>query len=355
MKIPILPILAAGSVVFFTFHLVNSQTPYKQEKPPIAPPQSPYVKTLAGAGIVEPRSENIEVSPVVPGVVEELLVQEGERVTAGQLLFRLDARQPRAQLAVAKASLQQAEENLKRLQALPRQEEVPPSEARVAEAEAQQRRALDTYKRQQKLFDQGAGTSEGLNQALETWKASEASLTRAKSDDELLKAGAWKPEVEIRRAEVELARAEVSRLQTEVERYEVRAPTWSDMQPGTEWEVLQINTRPGEYVSTPSVDAPIILGDTSARRIRVDLDEHDIPYFDPNAPAQAFPRGAGNRSYDLRFVKVEPFVIPKRSLTGDNSERVDTRVLQVLYELENADAPVYVGQQMDVFIKLAQD
>ncbi len=53
-------------------------------------------------------------------------------------------------------------------------------------------------------------------------------------------------------------------------------------------------------------------------------------------------------------MKLEPFVIPKRSLTGDATERVDTRVLQAIYEIaESADsATVFVGQQMDVFIDL---
>jgi len=43
--------------------------------------------------------------------------------------------------------------------------------------------------------------------------------------------------------------------------------------------------------------------------------------------------------------------VPKRSLTGDSTERVDTRVLQVLYRFDRGDLPVYVGQQMDVFVE----
>jgi HlyD family secretion protein len=52
----------------------------------------------------------------------------------------------------------------------------------------------------------------------------------------------------------------------------------------------------------------------------------------------------------VQFVRFEPYVVPKRSLTGDTTERVDTRVLQVLYQFHPGDLPVYVGQQMDVFI-----
>jgi hypothetical protein len=55
----------------------------------------------------------------------------------------------------------------------------------------------------------------------------------------------------------------------------------------------------------------------------------------------------------LSFVRVEPFVVPKRSLTGENTERVDTRVLQVIYAVESAETTLYVGQQVDVFINAA--
>ena len=54
----------------------------------------------------------------------------------------------------------------------------------------------------------------------------------------------------------------------------------------------------------------------------------------------------------MKFVYVEPYVIPKQSLTGNNSERVDQRVLQVIYELpEERPMDVYIGQQMDVYLK----
>ena len=69
------------------------------------------------------------------------------------------------------------------------------------------------------------------------------------------------------------------------------------------------------------------------------------------APARAVTRGQARHEYALRFVRVEPFVVPKKSLTGDNTERVDTRVLQAIYAIESGQGPVYVGQQLDVFVR----
>jgi hypothetical protein len=61
-------------------------------------------------------------------------------------------------------------------------------------------------------------------------------------------------------------------------------------------------------------------------------------------------KGSPGEELPLTFVRVEPFVIPKRSLTGLSTERVDTRVLQIIYAVEPEDKPLYVGQQLDVYI-----
>src|SRR5262249_4953813 len=85
-----------------------------------------------------------------------------------------------------------------------------------------------------------------------------------------------------------------------------------------------------------------------------DIDEHDIPRFKPGAPALATLRGDPKAKFNLTFERVEPYVVPKKSLTGDNTERVDTRVLQVIYSIENQGCTLYVGQQVDAFIDAAR-
>ena len=81
-----------------------------------------------------------------------------------------------------------------------------------------------------------------------------------------------------------------------------------------------------------------------------------LPYFSRGAEAIATLKGRPQVRFPLKFVYVEPYVIPKQSLTGYNSERVDTRVLQVLYELpEKRPVEVHVGQQMDVYLKATPD
>ncbi len=84
----------------------------------------------------------------------------------------------------------------------------------------------------------------------------------------------------------------------------------------------------------------------------MDIDEQDLPYFSTGAKAVATLKGRPQVRFPLSYFDTEPYVIPKQSLTGSNTERVDTRVLQVLYALpETTTFPLYIGQQMDVYIE----
>ena len=160
-------------------------------------------------------------------------------------------------------------------------------------------------------------------------------------------AGAWEPDKAIARVAIAQAEAQIAQTQTEIERALVRAPVAG--------RVLQVNVRPGEYVGTTSGQALVVLGDMGALRIRVDIDEADIPRVRAGMKASAFPRGGSRHEVPLEFVRVEPMVSAKRSLTGDNTERVDTRVLKLIYEVAGSDQTLYVGQQLDVFLAAGRE
>ena len=96
----------------------------------------------------------------------------------------------------------------------------------------------------------------------------------------------------------------------------------------------------------------ILLGDTETLQVRADIDEVNAPLVVPGSPAVAYLKGfQTDRAISLTFDRIEPYIVPKRSLTGDNRERVDTRVLQVIYQFDRPSFPIYVGQQVDVFIE----
>ena len=94
----------------------------------------------------------------------------------------------------------------------------------------------------------------------------------------------------------------------------------------------------------------MLLGDDVRLHVRADIDENDAWRVRPGAPAMAFVRGNPNLNTPLQFERFEPYVVPKVSLTGQSTERTDTRVLQAIYSFDPAAVPVYVGQQVDVFL-----
>lgn len=337
-----LPFLALVSFTFMTWHLVKSHQPIPDVAPPLEPSRSPFAATLAGAGIVEPRSENLLVAALVPGVVTAVQVEVGQRVTTGTLLFQLDDRQPLAELAVQQALLAEAEANLHRAQRSPRPEDVPPSAARVERARAELKAQQDLMDRAQKLLAKQAWSEEDSVQRRQMFLAAQAGLTEAEAQHARLLAGTWKEDLAIAETQVERARRSVAQAEVEVARLRVRAPI-----DGT---ILKVNVRPGEFVGTPPGQTLIVMGDLTELHVRVDIDEQDLPRFRPGMSGVGYVRGDGAEAIPLRFVRIEPLAEPKKSLTNAGNERVDTRVLQVIYALQNPPAGIYVGQQVDVFL-----
>jgi len=222
---------------------------------------------------------------------------------------------------------------------------VPPAEARVVAAEAM----LSDFKNQVALWesvaDKRAVTVEDLQRRKFAVQAQEARVAEAKSSLALLKAGAWKADVQVAEAEIASAEAQLQQTETEIARMTVRAPLRG--------VVLQVNLRAGEFAPSGALQTPLMLfGRLDRMNLRVDVDENDAWRFRSNAAAVAFVRGNRELKTELTFERVEPYVVPKRSLTGDSTERVDTRVMQAVYSFDRSKLPVYVGQQMDVFIEV---
>jgi multidrug resistance efflux pump len=295
--------------------------------------------------VVEARTENIALGAALSGLVLEVYVPSdrvGTHVKAGQPLFRVDDRHLKAQLKVAEAQRVSAEARLAKLERQPRPEELPPSLAKVKAAAANVARLQDPYERAQRLIGTSALVKDDYIARQQAYETAFYEHRQAQAEYELLKAGAWKPDLDIARASVSETRAQVEQIKTEIARATVVAPV--------DGVVLQVNVRAGERVSDQDAKALMVLGDISTYHVRVDIDERDIARFRRGAPAKAYPRGETAHDMTMRFKRVEPLVVPKKSLTGENTERVDTRVLQVVYAIEQSEHPVYVGQQLDVFI-----
>jgi multidrug resistance efflux pump len=338
-----LPLAALCMLLFAVYHVVSAQyTPPKLE-PPVHPARSPFGDGVAGAGLVEAQTENIAVGTHLSGIVTEVHVQVHNKVKKGDPLFRLDDRALLAEKRVREQAVVSSQAQLDKLRAMPRTEELPALEAKVDESRANVLDQEDQLRRARRMAQQRAiGDEERVRREQATVMARQQ-LRKAEADLALLKAGAWKPDLEVAKVALEMAKAQLAQTETELSRLVVTALV--------DGEVLQVNVRPGESVNAQGGQALVVLGNVNRLHVRVDIDEHDIPRFRPGAAARAMLRGDPRQEYPLEYVRVEPYVIPKKSLTGDNTERVDTRVLQVIYKLEANGRPLYVGQQVDVYIE----
>ncbi|HYC71535.1 MAG TPA: efflux RND transporter periplasmic adaptor subunit [Opitutaceae bacterium] len=260
--------------------------------PPVAPPAKPFKSGIAASGIVEARRENTLVGVPVSGLVTAVHARVWDRVEAGAPLLQLDDRDLRAQLRTQQAN--------------------------VAVAEAGLRRARTPLARIERLHAAGVAPDDDLD--------------------------ARRNEVAVAEAQLAAARATVAQTESLIERLTVRAPI-----AGT---VLQVNIRAGEFANMLATVPPLVLGDIDEVQLRADVDEQIAPRVQPGKRAIGYLKGDTEHPIEMEFVRIEPFVIPKRSLTGASTERVDTRVLQVIFRFANDPARrVYVGQQMDLYIE----
>ena len=275
--------------------LVYSQrVEFTRPAPP--PPEAPAVKpagrdTLGAAAIVEALHENTSVGVPVSGLVTTVQVKVWDHVEAGAPLLQLDDRELIAQLIANKADIAVAEAELKRLQ----------------------------------------------TQLARTEKLTAAGVTPDADRDTL------RDDLAVSAARLESARATATRTRLLLERLVVRAPV-----AGT---ILQVNVRAGEFAAAGAAKPTLVLGDITQVQVRADVDEQLAPRVKKGLAATGYVKGDSQHPIAMEFVRIEPYIIPKVSLTGASTERVDTRVLQVIYRFVNPpERPVYVGQQLDLFI-----
>lgn len=340
----IIPLLALAGLAF-AIQTVRTQAQERPMPKAVAEPaKSPFADSIAGSGILEASTRNIGVGTNIAGIVVEVNVDAGAKVKKGEPLFRIDDRTLRAELVSREATLEIARMQLAKLKQLPRAEDLPPAEARLATANAELESAKTVFELMNSVEDKRAVIREEWVKRQNAVLTATARVAEAKAALEQLKSGAWKADLMISQSQIQQAEAAAVATRTELERLVVRAPV--------DGEVLQCNIRVGEFAQAGPLSAALMLiGNTETMHVRVDIDENDAWRLKPGAKARVSLRGNPQILTDeAKFVRVEPYVIPKRSLTGDSTERVDTRVLQVIYAFPRGALNAFVGQQVDVRI-----
>ena len=302
----VLPAAAVVGLLLATVAAVRSNAKKPASVPVAQPAEAPFTSYIGGSGIIEASNQNISIGTSLPGIVKTVAVKVGDRAKAGQPLFQIDDRELRADLLLKEAALAKAE-------------------AAVQEAVASQADSRSQYDLVRNNQDSRAVSVDDVQKRKNALGLADAKVFSAQ-------------------VAVKAAQADIASTRSSIERLTVRAPMAG--------EVLQVNVRPGEYAATGVLSTPLIrLGSQEELHIRVDIDENDAWRFKPHTRAMVFLRGNRDLKTSVSFDYVEPYVTPKTSLTGSSSERVDTRVLQVIYRFDRRAIPAYVGQQVDVFIE----
>ena len=306
----IILVIAATLGVWRGISLAKAQGNKPPAPPPLAEPaRSPYKFSIAATGIIEAARENVNVATTKPGLVIKVWPGVGCDVKTGDPLFQIDPREAtasivslRAQVAVENATvtshrvtLAEANDQLKRI------------------SSAASARAVTEDERQRRVF---------------AVQLAEVQIARSLASEKA-------------------AHAQLAQAETELEVLTVRA--------SRDGRILRLNIREGEYANVNPPEPLMVLGDIDTLQIRADVDEQNAPLVETGRPAQAFVKGSTQNALPLTFVRIDPFVVPKKSLTGDSTERVDTRVLQVIFNLKKPEGKtLYVGQQVDVYIEMSE-
>lgn len=287
---PIVYFMILGIIMTIGYVIKISQPVVKPK--PIAPPlETSFPESVAGTGIIEAYGENINLAPYTDGKVENIYVKVGQRVRKGTPILKIDSVEDENELRVLSTEADEIKVNLE--------------DAKLQLSDLQS------------IPDERAINKQDLK--------------RKKANVNLLK------------AQLQNAKAKMGQLQSRIRRTVLIAPS--------NGEILKINVKRGEYIYATAPEPAILMGRTDKLQVRVDIDEVNASKVHPNMKGEIVMKGNNSLKIPIKYVKTEPYITPKKDLSGSNDERVDIRVLQLIYEFTPPKFPVYVGQQVNVFLK----
>ena len=286
---------------------------------------------------------NVDVRQVdlgfrVPGRIEKIGPEEGEKVTAGQVLAQLDKRPLADALAAAQAQMAVANAALAKARAGSRPQEIAQARARLSQAQAGLARAKEDYDRRSGLVKTGAVSKQVYDATSAQYTQAQAQVRDAREALSLAKAGPRREDREAAAAQAEAARAQRDSARTNLDDATLRAPNAGTIltrarEPGA---IVQ----PGETVLTLTIDRPV--------RLRAYVGARDLSRISPGMKAKV--KADGNpRTYAGRISQISPTAefTPKTVQTEDL--RTDL-VYRVRVLVDNPDDALRQGQPVTITV-----
>jgi HlyD family secretion protein len=320
-------------------------TTSRKRRPVQAGAQSEYL--IAGAGRVEPSSENINLGSEINGKLKRIYVEEGATVRRGQVLAELENSDYRAQVESAEAEVMQKQAELRKVINGARQQERHEALSSVAEAEAVMNNAKTDMERRRQLFAAGVVSREEEDRYEKEYEVAKARYEEMSQHHALVDDAAREEDRAIAQANLQLAEAKLDNARALLEKTYIRSPIGAT--------VLRRQHREGESVSnsTSAPDPIFTIGDKSALRVRVDVDEADVSKLSLGQHAYVTADAFGDKRFPGHVVRIGEELGRKNVRTDEPSERVDMKILETLVQLEEGvDLPI--GLRVNAYIVRAE-
>jgi HlyD family secretion protein len=304
-----------------------------------------FLLRRGGAGIDGVRvSGNIEVTAVevsfkIPGRVKERLVDEGETVTAGQLVARLDEEDLLLEVAQRRRDVEVMGANLRELESGFRSEEIAQADAVVKRARAEAERLEADFARQESLFRSEIVSRHDFDAARAARDSSQASLREATAQQELIHRGQRRERIDAGRAQYLKASEALTQAETRLGYATLVAPVAG--------VVLAKNVESGEQVAAGT---PVItVGDLARPWMRAYIAETDLGRVKLGQKARITSDTWPDKAYEgtVTFISPEAEFTPKNVQT--EKERVKL-VYRIKISLANPDNELKPGMPADAEI-----
>ncbi len=268
-------IVVAGILLALTFFRMA----YPRPVPAVRVARRELVQTVVASGRIRPPAR-VRLGAQTAGRVAQVLVREGESVTAAQPLILLDDAEARAAVEQARAGLEQVTRVKDQV-----------TEATLAQAAAALRKAEGDLARVQRLHEEGIASAEQLEQF-------RAALDVARSEERIARTQAEG----MASVERRLARAALSSAQARLSFTRITAPG-----PGL---VLTRAVEPGDVVQAGRILMEMALAGSS--QIQAEPDERSLALLRPGQKAVASADAFPDHRFPARVAYVSPSVDPQR-------------------------------------------
>ena len=298
---------------------------------------------VAGPGHVEPFSEDIKIGSELSGRLKSVFVEEGDIIHRAQVLAELENADYRAQVESAKANVAAKQATLRKVINGARRQERDQAWSSVNEAKAIMENSQSEMQRRQRLFDAGVVSREEMERYAREADVAKAQYQARVEQHSLVDDHAREEDRSLAEADLQLAQAQLEEAEARYEKTFIRAPI--------DGAVLRKHHRSGESVSNSStVPDPILtIGDRKTLRVRVDVDETDVGKVRVGQKAYVTADAFGKQKFWGHVVRVGQQLGPKNVRTDEPAEKVDTKILETLVELDHG-AQLPDGLRVDAFI-----